>query len=277
MKSQSVWVLYGIIVSGVVLFAINTIVIDRRLSYTRMSGLQRLADAILYAIVSVLLVVYYGVLGGLLAILIVSIGRVVVGRSSFIRRQTQRVYRRYESLLMKTTKGWHWLEWVGHSEVSDAPAISSQTELRDIVTHSKLLTAREQRRFDTLFDKPAVVSDMMIPVERIVSVSIDEALGPLVLDELHSSGYRQFPVIDGDINHIKGILYLDDIVDLRSSKASVRDALDPRLEYATPDEKLDHVIARCLTTRRSVVIVRGDDHATLGMLTLRDMVSPLIQ
>lgn len=273
MKTSPVWELYGAAVSIVMLLFVNVIVVDRRLSFARMSGLQRLCDAVLIVIASSLLIAYYSWAWGIFGALLVVIMRLVVGKVSFIRRSAQRLYRRLEPRIMKSTKNWHWLEWFAPSERDEAPAISSQSELRDIVTHSRLLSASEQKQFEQLFEKPKKVSEVMVPVDRLVSVGIDDTLGPLVLDDLHRSGYRQFPVIDGDIDHVHGMLYLDDIVDLKSSKDTVRSALDPRLSYATSDETVDHVLRRCVDARHNVVIVQDHDKKTLGMILLRDLLS----
>lgn len=83
-------------------------------------------------------------------------------------------------------------------------------------------------------------------------------------------------MIKADIDHVVGVLYLDDIVDLRSAKASVRDAYDPRVEYVTPRDLVRDVLSRCLESRRSVVIVQDDDKTTVGLATLRDVVASLL-
>ncbi|MFZ1812366.1 MAG: CBS domain-containing protein [Candidatus Saccharimonadales bacterium] len=272
MTGQPIWLWYGALLAAIMLLVVNSIVVDRRLAYTRMSGLLRLCDSLLLGIMITALIIYYGWGVGLLLASALGAARLVIGRLSMLRRGVQRLYRRYEASIMRATRDWHWLEWFGHRERDDALAISSQTELRDIVTRSRLLSAREQRQFDALFEKPKTIRDVMVSAEQIVTIGIDEPIGPLVLDELHSSGYRQFPVIDGDIDHIRGIVYLDDIVDLRSAKSSVQDALDPRLEYATPDEPVAQVLARCLDSRRMVVIVRDTYKKTIGMTLLRDLI-----
>lgn len=272
MKTSPLWELYGAVACALVLIVVNTIVVDRRLSYARMSGLQRLVDTVLFVLMTVLLVHYYSWGWGMCVAIAVGVARLMIGRIAFIRRRTQHIYRRVESRIMHATRGWYWLEWVGLSERDEAPAITSQSELRDIVARSRLLTPREQRTFETIFERPKKIHSVMVPAERIVTVAIDETLGPLVLDDLHRSGYRQFPVIDGDIDHIVGVLYLDDIVDLRSAKSSVRDAADLRIDYAAPDELVDAVMRRCLDNRRSVVIVHDDDRSTLGMVLLRNLI-----
>ena len=56
------------------------------------------------------------------------------------------------------------------------------------------------------------IDEIMTPRSMIESVPMNELLGPLVLDDLHKKGYSRFPVIDGDIDHVVGVLRIQDLL-----------------------------------------------------------------
>ncbi|MGB3023590.1 MAG: CBS domain-containing protein [Candidatus Saccharimonadales bacterium] len=253
------------------------IVVDRRDTHRPLAGLQRLITVVLIAVITTMIVAVYGVMYGAALTIFACVFALALGGVSWVQRAMQRLYRQYELRLVDMTKTWQWAALWAPSQVEDGRHNMTQAELIEIANRSGVLSPREQVQFGALLSAHHLtMHHIMVPVERIVSVADTEALGPLVLDDLHRSGYRQFPVIHGDIDHIVGVLYLDDIVDLKSSKATVRDALDPRVDYASPRDSVTTVLTRCLETRRSVVIVQGDDKSTVGLVTLRDMVTSLL-
>ena len=48
----------------------------------------------------------------------------------------------------------------------------------------------------------------MTPRGVMNTVAKEDVIGPLLLDELHKTGHSRFPVTDGDIDHIVGILHI---------------------------------------------------------------------
>src|SRR6202007_1903896 len=73
-----------------------------------------------------------------------------------------------------------------------------------------------------------LVRDVLIPKRVVDEVSADEAIGPVLTDELHKSGHSRFPVYDGKKDNIIGILYLRDLV-LNKKTGSVRNVMKQHL------------------------------------------------
>jgi CBS domain containing-hemolysin-like protein len=269
--------MYVAVLSALLLVCVSVIAVDRRPAYRQVRGLRRIVMVVLFVVTTTALVNYYGYFYGILLSIVAGLVSIMAHRAQWFQRHIQTLYRRYEKRVGVATQHWSWAAWFATPDVDESAMITSHAELLDIATRSHVLSARELQQFEAILSADhRRVKDIMVPVDRIVSVSVDESLGPIVLDDLHRSGYRQFPVIKADIDHVVGVLYLDDIVDLRSAKASVRDAYDPRVEYVTPRDLVRDVLSRCLESRRSVVIVQDDDKTTVGLATLRDVVASLL-
>ena len=277
MNGPSTRVMYVAVLSALLLVCVSVIAVDRRPAYRQVRGLRRIVMVVLFVVTTTALVNYYGSFSGILLSIVAGLVSIMAHRAEWFQRHIQTLYRRYEKRVGVATQHWSWAAWFATPDVDESAMITSHAELLDIATRSHVLSARELQQFEAILSADhRRVKDIMVPVDRIVSVSVDESLGPIVLDDLHRSGYRQFPVIKADIDHVVGVLYLDDIVDLRSAKASVRDAYDPRVEYVTPRDLVRDVLSRCLESRRSVVIVQDDDKTTVGLATLRDVVASLL-
>ncbi len=156
--------------------------------------------------------------------------------------------------------------------------ISSKEELVALVTGSQGLMSRaELSRFraNMRFDDQRVV-DTMTGRQDISAISMSEVLGPLVLDELYKTGHSRFPVYDQDIDTIVGMLYLNDLVDLRSQQQTVEQAMRRSVLFVRDDKPLPSLLSMFLRKHQHLAIVTNDHGETVGVVSLEDVVEELI-
>ena len=156
--------------------------------------------------------------------------------------------------------------------------ISSKEELVALVTGSQGLMSRaELSRFQAnmRFDDQRVV-DTMTGRQDISAISMSEVLGPLVLDELYKTGHSRFPVYDQDIDTIVGMLYLNDLVDLRSQQQTVEQAMRRSVLFVRDDKPLPSLLSMFLRKHQHLAIVTNDHGETVGVVSLEDVVEELI-
>lgn len=194
-------------------------------------------------------------------------------------RLVRRVYSPYESRLFERLRVWGWLDTV--RSFTDAPveyAATSRIELYHMIERSAAVLGRDELlRFQAsrAFDEHTV-EDVMTPVSVVDLVTVTDPLGPLVLDGLHKTGHSRFPVMDQDIHHIVGILYLHDIINLKSAKSMVREAMDPRVHYIHEKQSLEQALHGFLKTHHHLFVVVNDYRETVGVLTLEDVLEALV-
>ena len=121
----------------------------------------------------------------------------------------------------------------------------------------------------------------MIPRTMIDSIGKDEVLGPIVLDGLYKTGHSRFPVIDGDIDHVVGMLYVQDLVTISNAKKSqksyhVTDAMEHAVCYIREDQSLQQALAAFIKTRHHLFIVINQYRETVGLLSLEDALEALL-
>lgn len=118
------------------------------------------------------------------------------------------------------------------------------------------------------------VRDARVPRRRVTAVSLDEDLGPVVLDELHRTGHSQFPVYEGEATNIVGVLMLDDAAEGRRH-STVRGHCDRRLAYVHEDDSLRFALQVFYQSHHQLLIVVNGSGAYTGILTLRDVLQRL--
>jgi CBS domain containing-hemolysin-like protein len=253
--------------------------IERLTVFGRLQALRKLLIAICLVAISLLSLGGVGVVFGSVVILGVLLVSDRLSQTSLLRRAARSLYERYERPLVSWALGASWLEWfVNSAATSETVSFSSKEELTNLLnTHHSFLTSDEYTRLvaSLAFDE-RFVKDVMTPASMIDTARSGDVLGPLVLDELHKTGHSRFPVIESDIHHIVGVLYVHDILNTHSTKRTVKSAMEADVHYIHEDQSLSHALHGFLRTRRHLFIVVNDYRETVGVVSLEDVLETLI-
>lgn len=194
-----------------------------------------------------------------------------------VRPRLYRLQHHCEPYLISWLKRQRWLGWFVAPLEHDAQRAASQEELLNLIEKTTVVSTEKKRQlrhvlgFDTV-----LIRDIMTPKGMIVSIDASESIGPLVIDELHKSGHSRFPVIDGDVDHVVGMLYLHDLVALRSDHSDARSAMDHRVFYIKDNQMLSHALHAFLRTRHHLFIVVNSYRETVGLLSLEDVIEKML-
>jgi CBS domain containing-hemolysin-like protein len=242
-------------------------------------GLQRLKVSFLVvSLVGVLASMYTlwlalaASLGGLLLVGLM----VANGWLGWLARLAQRMYEPYVWKLLKAGAPVFRLfapRINGGGEVSFA----SKEELRRMVEQDvTILSADEKARLIAAmhFDGKKV-SDAMVPVDKIATVGQSETVGPLLLDKLHKIGHNVIVVTGKNIDSVKGLLYMSDLVPLDPEIQTVKDAMRTKVFYVSADAPLAEVLSASAKTGRQLFLAAKDGRV-IGLITLADALEHLI-
>lgn len=256
--------------------------ISREEAADNIAGALRVVGALVLVVFILLALTTFGWLfGALLAVAGVLLYG-TVARVSFVHEASQRTYERYEAAVLKfvvTHRGVFGF-FRGVPRTSEVPAqVASRQELVHVAEQSPhVLTKHEialirhglkfgERRVDTVMT-PRSVMDV---------VKKDDVLGPLILDELHKTGHNRFPVIDGDVDHVVGVLYTRNLLTLHDKKTHrAEELMSTPVYYIREDQTLDHALAAFLRTHHHLFIVVNEYRETVGILTLEDTIEALL-
>lgn len=120
------------------------------------------------------------------------------------------------------------------------------------------------------------VGDLMIPRKNIVFVKEDEILGPLVLDNLYKSGFKNFPVVDGR-GRVVGMIHTEALNALEIRKTDRADKyMDKKVNYLKVQDSLKEAVDEIERTNSYYFLVQDENETTVGCFTIQTLLDYLI-
>lgn len=245
-------------------------------------SLQRVVAALLLVTFVALSVVTFGWLLGIIIAVVVALEYAALARLTIIRRQSDRLYQRFEQPILHFVSKFSRILRMVRSVVPEQAdsRVNSREELLHVVETSGAVLSSDEKKLishSLTFDSRQV-KEIMTPRGVIDSISKREMLGPLVLDDLHKTGHSRFPVTDGDVDHVVGMLHIQDLLTIDSKRRSttVEKAMEPRVFYIHEDQTLDHALAAFLRTHHHLFVVVNEFRETVGLLSLEDVIEALL-
>ncbi len=168
------------------------------------------------------------------------------------------------------------------------PRVTGKIKKRPGVTEEELMTLvevieeegeikeEEKELIENIFEfDDTSASEIMTPRADMFVIDIDEQLN---LEEIVQSGFTRIPVIEGDIDHVIGILH---VKDLFMQYLAAKESLDPRKilrqPYFVPEnKKLDSLMQAFRKGRQHLAIVIDEHGGVSGLITLEDALEEIV-
>jgi putative hemolysin len=121
-----------------------------------------------------------------------------------------------------------------------------------------------------------VVREVMIPRTQIDAIGVRSTVDQ-VLDRFLDTGYTRLPVIDGDLDHIKGLLYAKDLLAVLRERQLIilQDIIRP-VFFVPESKKVSELLREFRKGRKHMAIVVDEYGGTAGIVTLEDLVEEII-
>lgn len=243
-------------------------------------ALQRLVEVMIIVLLSCMLVAQWSFLGCLAALVVVVLYQ-RVARIKFIRNTAQRIFNTHETSLVQFIEKYSHVATIVSSPANDAvPAsVGSREELDHLIHESVGILSTDEKKLlrSSLHFASKTVEYAMTPRNVLEVIDSGEVLGPIVLDQLHKTGHSRFPVTDGDIDHIVGVLHIHELLSLREKTSqTAQQSMEKKVFYINQSQTLSHALAAFLSTRHHLFIVVNAYRETVGILTLEDCIEALI-
>ena len=249
------------------------------------SAILRMDIAVLLVVFVSLAITQLGWSSGLIMSVLLALVYQPLANMGFVRSLAAKLYGYYEKYLIefcqKFPKLAKYLASVSHfNKTKVQTKLFSKDELINTIDNSSGVLSKSE----SVFIKSALsfgkkqVSDIMTPRSMIDSIGHDELLGPITLHELHDTGHSRFPVIDKDIDHVVGVLYVRDLLSIDGNKNSpkVSQVMDKNVCFIRHDQSLDQALAAFLKTKKLLFVVVNEFRETVGLLSLEDVIEALL-
>lgn len=120
-----------------------------------------------------------------------------------------------------------------------------------------------------------LIRDIMTPKRVVKMVKADEAIGPLLMDELHKSGFSRFPVLGDEPDEIIGTLYIRDLVKAKTG-GTVKNTMKKSVFYVNEEKPLQHALQAFLRTKHHLFIVVNGFEEVVGIITIEDVLEQVL-
>jgi magnesium and cobalt transporter len=141
-----------------------------------------------------------------------------------------------------------------------------------------LITRQEGELIQSIFEfKDTLVREIMVPRLEMVGVERHTPMGDIIRLILEC-GHTRFPVYDGDIDHIQGILLAKDLLVFWQTPQDTWN-LDQVLRpaYFIPEAKKISTLLRELVERKTQIAIVIDEYGgTAGLITLEDILEEIV-
>lgn len=119
------------------------------------------------------------------------------------------------------------------------------------------------------------VLSIMIPKKEVRFVNSEETISTILIDELHQTGFRHFPVYKEKEVNIVGVLDLDDLVEKRMS-GKVAWAIPHEVVEIAQDRNLQYILDLFLKTKQQLYIVVDENKKIKGVVNIDDVLASLL-
>lgn len=163
-------------------------------------------------------------------------------------------------------------------DINPVGRIHSKDELLEILKHSEIAT--KISKDEVLIASCALtfgdenIGSVMTPLGVVKTVKDKDVLTPVMLDELHDSGFSRFPVKGADDTYI-GTLFFKDAVNMQTSH-SVKDVMRREVFYVNESASLDQALKAFLKTQHHLFMVVNEYEDVVGVITIEDILERII-
>lgn len=244
-------------------------------------ALQQVVVGLLFIASAFVSVLAFGWPGGIIISLVVALEANRASRVSFVQRTVQTLYDKVESSLLQLPEQAPWLvALIGKvPHRSHTKRLDSREELQQLITKADgFITSDEKQMLVAALTAPSrLVKEVMTPREKVYSIKRGELLGPLVLDDLHKTGHHHIPVIAGDIDHVIGMLHVQNLLNIEKKRSlTAETAMQTPVYYIRNDQPLTQALAAFLQTHCQLLVVVNSDGETAGVVSLYDVLGVLL-
>jgi CBS domain containing-hemolysin-like protein len=168
------------------------------------------------------------------------------------------------------------------------PKLTGKIQKKPVVTEEELMTfvevveeegeikEAERELIHNIFEfDDTNASEIMTPRADMFVIDVNEELK---LEEIVKSGFTRIPVIDGDIDHVVGILNIKDLLmHQATSEQAVNVRKIMREAYFVPEnKKLDNLLHQFKKRKQHMAIIVDEHGGVSGLITLEDALEEIV-
>jgi len=169
------------------------------------------------------------------------------------------------------------LRLVGIQPVTEGELAHDEEELRILLAspHASQLSKQKRELLDNIFElSHRMARQIMVPRADVVYLSTEESLGEN-LARARESGHTRFPLCEGDLDHVLGLIHIKDLFRANGPVDELRQVMR-ELALVPETLELDRLLRRMRTERAHMAAVLDEFGGVSGIVTLENVIEEIV-
>ena len=160
-------------------------------------------------------------------------------------------------------------------KIYDAEDLLSFIDSQKKLAHNRIDAKELDNLINSLMFNHSMIHNFMNQIEKMITVNVLDSIGPVLMEELHGSNRRFFPVYSNKKNNIVGSLDLEKILNIKKG-GLVKDYVDNNIFYLHTDNTLLDVLKAIIKTNNNFFFVIDDKANVVGFISAEDVFNQII-
>lgn len=172
------------------------------------------------------------------------------------------------------------LAWLLDITLGDElPTLYSRRELVDLLEqHRGNTLAQDEGRIarGALTFGEKKITEVMTPRFMVTGIEQDRVLDKSTLEDLRRTGYSRFPVYDESLDHVTGVLYMQQLLDATNHGKTVATVASKSVYFVNEDATLDHALNAFIKTKNHLFMVVNEFSEFVGIIAIEDVIEEIL-
>lgn len=162
---------------------------------------------------------------------------------------------------------------------SDEESVTEE-EIRmmiDVGQEKGTIEELEKNMINNVFEfNDKIVSEIMVPRTEIFAIEMNKTISEVIEELSEDLRYSRVPVYDEDIDNIKGIVYIKDILLSTKNKNTKIKNLMKEAYYVSETRQINELFSELRKSRKQIAIVIDEYGGTSGIVTMEDILEEIV-
>ena len=147
----------------------------------------------------------------------------------------------------------------------------------DVGEEKGTIEEEEKEMINNVFEfNDKFVSEIMVPRNKICALDIDMTIAEVIEKLSEDMRYSRIPVYDENMDNIKGIIYIKDLLISNKNKNSKIKSLVKEAYFVSETKRVNELFQELRKDKKQIAIVLDEYGGTAGMVTMEDILEEIV-
>ena len=147
----------------------------------------------------------------------------------------------------------------------------------DVGEEKGTIEEQEKEMINNVFEfNDKFVSEIMVPRNKIFAIDIDTTISEVIERLSEDMRYSRIPVYDENMDNIKGVVYIKDLLISTKNKNSKIKSLVKEAYFVSETKRVNELFQELRKDKKQIAIVLDEYGGTAGMVTMEDILEEIV-